>query len=109
MPRLIWWVSSRIGTQESRTAKSGLTAPTDAVSRASNRNPLDDVPRHPLLPPVVKPGRPRLRMPGQVLHILQRPALAQQIGDRRHAEAVRRQPRRQPGIPEPPLDQGANL
>ena len=60
------------------------------------------------LPPVVKPGRSRLRVPGQVLHVLQRHALRQQIGDRRHPERMRRQPRRQPGIFQPPLDQLAN-
>ena len=47
-------------------------------------------------------------MPGQVLHVLQRHALRQQIGDRRHPERMRRQPRRQPGILQPPLDQLAD-
>jgi hypothetical protein len=38
----------------------------------SNRNPLHDVPRDLFLPPVVKPGRSRVRMPCQLLHVLVR-------------------------------------
>ena len=37
--------------------------------RLSNRNPLHNISRYPLLPPVVKPGRSRLRVPGQILNI----------------------------------------
>src|SRR5262249_56134282 len=80
----------------------------DRLSIRLNRNPLDDVPRDLLLPPVVERRRSRLRMPGEVLHVLHRHPLLQQGGDRRHPEGMRRQPRRQPGILEPPLDQLAN-
>ena len=44
-------------------------------------------------------------MPGQVLHILHRHPLLQQGGNRRHPERMRRQPRRQPGVFQPPFDQ----
>jgi hypothetical protein len=54
------------------------------LDRPSNQNPLDDIPRHLLMPPVVKPSRSCFRVSGQVLHILQRHALVQQIGDRPH-------------------------
>ena len=37
----------------------------------STQNPLHDVPRYPLLPPVVEAGRPWFGVPGQVLHVLQ--------------------------------------
>jgi len=75
---------------------------------ALDRNPLDDIPRHPLLPPVVKRRRSRLRMPGELLHVLHRHPLLQQGGYRRHPERMRRQPRRQPGVFQPPLDQLAD-
>ena len=55
-----------------------------------NRDMLDDIPRHLHLPSVVKPGRPQLGMPGQVLSILQRHSLRQEVSDRRHPETVRR-------------------
>jgi hypothetical protein len=42
---------------------------------ALNRNPFYDVSGHLLFPPVVKPGRSRLCVPGQVLHALERDAL----------------------------------
>ena len=39
----------------------------------SDGNPLDDLPRHFFLPPVVKPlRRSRLRVPGQVFVVLKR-------------------------------------
>ncbi|MDR3638923.1 MAG: hypothetical protein P4L84_34275 [Isosphaeraceae bacterium] len=50
------------------------------------RNPLDDIPHHLFLPPVVKPGRSRFRVSGKVLDIFQRHALREQVGDRRHPE-----------------------
>ena len=56
----------------------------------SNRNPLHDVPRHLFLPPVVKPGRSWLGVPGQILHIFERNSLTQQVGDRQFARFVLR-------------------
>ncbi len=47
-------------------------------------------------------------MPGEVLHILERHALRQEVRHRRHPERMRRQPFRQPGILEPTLDQLAD-
>src|SRR5262249_43649414 len=92
--------------------RASTVAPPEAVDlpliNKLYRNPLDDVPRHLLLPPVVEHRRSRLRVPGEVLHVLHRHALLQQGGDRRHPERMRRQPRRQPGILQPPLDQLAN-
>ena len=39
---------------------------------------------------------------------VERHPLGEQVGDSRHPEGVRRQPPRQPGILEPPLDQLAD-
>lgn len=75
----------------------------------SNRNPLDDVPGHLFLPAVVKPCRPRVGMAGQVLHVFQRHALGQQVRDRRHAERVGRQVRRQAGGAKPALHHSAHV
>ena len=47
-------------------------------------------PRHLFLPPAVEGGGgPRLGVPGQPLHILERHPLRQQIGDACHTEGVR--------------------
>ena len=37
----------------------------------SDRNPIDDVPRNFLLPPVVKPGRSRFRIASKILNIFE--------------------------------------
>ncbi len=55
-------------------------------SRLLSGNPLDDISSYFLQPPVIQPCRSRLRMPGQILNILQRNPLRQEVGDRRHAE-----------------------
>ncbi len=47
----------------------------------SARSVFDDIPRHLLLPPVVELGRPWSAMPGQGLHVIERHALAEQVGD----------------------------
>lgn len=54
--------------------------------RESDRDSLDNVPSYFLLPPVIKLGRPRTAMPGQVLHVIERHALGEQIGNPRHPE-----------------------
>jgi len=41
-------------------------------------------------------------MPGQELHVIERHALAEQVGNLRHPERVQRQPHRQTGILKPP-------
>jgi len=85
-----------------------LLCPRSTVG-SLNRNPLNNIPRHLLLLPVVELGRPRAAVPGEVLHVIERHALGQQICNPRHAERVRRQPRRQPGILQPPLDHPAHV
>jgi hypothetical protein len=69
----------------------GLAA--DLVKEASldgNRNPLDNIARYLFLPPVVKPRRSRTGVAGQILHVIERHALRQQVGNRGDAEGMRR-------------------
>ena len=44
-----------------------------------------------LVTAVVEPGGARVGVAGQALHVLERHALFQQVGDGRHPEGVRRQ------------------
>ena len=44
---------------------------------------------------VVEPGRPRVGVTGEVLHVFERDVLLQQVGDRRDAERVGRKLARQ--------------
>src|ERR1017187_2760346 len=53
-----------------------------------HRNPLHDIPADLALAPVVEIGGARIGVPGQVLHVLARDVLLQQIGDGRDAEGV---------------------
>jgi len=55
----------------------------------SNGNPLDDVTCYPALPSVVKTSGPWIGVAGQKLHVVQRNALLQQVGDRRRPKRMR--------------------
>ena len=57
----------------------------------SDRDPFDDVSRHLAPPPVVDPRRPRVGMPRQVLHVLERDVLLEEVRHGRDAERVRRE------------------
>lgn len=57
----------------------------------SNGNPLHEIPRHLLLPPVIEPSRSRIGMPEEVLDVLDGHALVEEVGGRRHAERMRRE------------------
>src|SRR5512135_3067529 len=59
--------------------------------RRSDRDPLDDIPRDLPPPPVVDPGGPRVGVAGQVLHVLERRVLLEEIGHGRDAKRVRRE------------------
>lgn len=64
----------------------------------SNRDPFNDVPRDPSLTTVVEPRRSRVGMAGQVLHVLQRHPLGEQISDGRDPHGMRGKAIRQPSI-----------
>src|SRR5271166_5418435 len=76
---------------------------------ASDRDPLDDVPRDLATPPIVDPSCPRVRMASQVLHVLQRYVLLQEIGHGRDAERVRREVPGEPRGLQPPLHHAADV
>ena len=65
----------------------------------SHRDPLDGVAGDAPAPPVVDLGGPRVGVPGQVLDVLQRYVLAQQVRDHQDPERVGREDLRQPGRP----------
>ena len=74
-----------------------------------NRNPLDNITRDAPLAAIVEPGGAGIRVPHQLLHVLQRHSLLEKIGDGGYAEAVGREPRRQPGVFEAALDHSAEV
>ncbi len=75
----------------------------------SNRNPLHNIPRHPPPPAIVKPGRSRIRVAGQILDVFHGDALVQQVGNAGDAKRVARQFWRQPRIAHPPLDHPVDI
>src|SRR3954471_10903092 len=71
----------------------------------SYRDPFDDVAGDLLVRAVVEIGRPGVRMPQQVLHLLPRHLLFQKVRGRRRPERVTAErPLRQARTLEPPLD-----
>src|SRR5262245_8367271 len=52
----------------------------------SNRNPLDDVPRHLLLPAVIELGRAGVGVAGEILDLVAFGAVFEQVGDRREVK-----------------------
>ena len=75
----------------------------DLAVPSSDRNPLDDVPRDSFLTVVVETHGPRAGVTSQVLDVLKRNPLLKQIRDRRDAERVGREPRRQACALQPAL------
>ena len=59
-----------------------------------NLHPLNNIPHHLLVPPAVEPGCSRLGAPDELMEIVERRAMGQQIVDRRQPERLRRQPPR---------------
>jgi len=55
---------------------------------ASHGNPLHNIPRDLALAPVVEAGGARIGVPGQALHVFERDALLQQVGDGGDAEGM---------------------
>ena len=74
-----------------------------------DRNPLHQVPRHLLLPPIIKPRGPRIRMPQEILYVLHRHALLEEVGRRRNTERMRRERAREPGALETALHHVADI
>src|SRR4051794_35160618 len=71
----------------------------------SDRDPLDDVPGHLLLRAIVEVGRPRVRVPQQVLDLLSGHLLPEQVRRRGRPERVAAERSLgQPSRLEPPLD-----
>ena len=73
-------------------------------TRGSHRDALDDVAGDPLLSPVVDLGGLGVSVAGQVLDVLERHVLGEQVGDHQDAEAVGAEDVGQPGIFEPSLE-----
>ena len=72
-------------------------------TKPSDGDPLDDVARDAAAAPVVDLGGAGVGVPGQVLDVLQRHVLAQQIRDHQDAEGVGREDLREPGGREAPV------
>ncbi len=70
----------------------------------SNRNPLHDIARDAPAPAIVNLGGPGVGVAGEVLHVLQRDVLIEQVGHHRDPEAVRREEVGQARVLEPPLE-----
>lgn len=85
---LNWWTQQVVAACPAAIPRQGWCR--------SDRDAFHDVPRHRPSPPVVEPRGPWGRMAGQVLHLLQRRVLLQQVGDRRHSERMWRELPRQP-------------
>jgi len=75
----------------------------------SHGNPLHNIPRNPLPPPVIDLGGLGVGVAGQILHVLKRHVLREQVGDDQDAEAVRAEDRGQPGILQSSLEQAAHV
>ena len=58
----------------------------------SDRNPLNQVPRHLPLPAVIQSCRSRVSVAQKVLHLFQRNVLLEQVGGDGHAERMGRDP-----------------
>jgi hypothetical protein len=59
----------------------------------SDRDPLDNIPGHRLVPAIIKSCCSWVGVTGEVLHVFERDALCEQIGDRCDSKRVRRQAR----------------
>ena len=81
-----WRTRRRTGNGQSESLSRQVASFMHDLSLDGNRNPLDDVAGHFLLPPVIEPRRPRAGVAGQVLHVIKRHALREQVGDYRDAE-----------------------
>jgi len=75
----------------------------------SNRDSFHDVSRHLSLSAIIKPCRPRIGMPSQVLHVFKRNALAEQVSDRCNSKRMGRQTLGEPCRFHPPLDHAAHV
>ena len=76
---------------------------TGAHPYLSHGNPLHNIAGD-APPPVIDLGGSGVGVAGQVLHVLKRHVLGEQVGDDQDAEAVRAEDRGQPGILESPLE-----
>lgn len=76
---------------------------------ASNGNPFHEISADAALSAVVEAGRAGIGMAGEVLHVLQRRAVQQQVGDRGYPKRVGRKMRRQPGPGQSALDHAADI
>jgi hypothetical protein len=70
----------------------------------SDRNPLHDIAGHAPAPAIVNLGGPGVGVAGEVLNVLPRHVLIEQIGHHRYPEAVRGKQMRQARILQPPLE-----
>ena len=77
-------------------------------TRVSHGNPLDNIPRNAPAPAVIDLSSPGVGVAGQVLHVLKRHVLGEQVGDHQNPEAVGAEDRGQPCILEPPLEHEAH-
>ena len=65
-----------------------IQSPRFREETASDGNPLYNIPADFTLAPIIEAGRARVGVPGQVLHVLARHILIQQVGDGRDAERM---------------------
>lgn len=81
----------------------------DRSGSFSDRNTLDNVSCHFLLPPVVKGGRPRIGVTGEILDVFEGDVLFQEVGNRRDAEGVGGEPGGEARVLHPPLDHATHV
>jgi hypothetical protein len=83
--------SRKVAEAQQRAARRAPTA-------GSDRNPLDRIPGDLFLPTVVKSGCSGIGVSQQILHVLQRNSVEQEIGCSRHTERVRRELAGKPSV-----------
>src|SRR6056297_1544504 len=79
------------------------------LDRLLNRDAFYDVSRHFSLTAVVKTSGSGIGMPSQILYVLKRNSLAEQVSDRGHAKRMRGEPLRKSSLAHSSLDHAAHV